>query len=155
MTVSSRRDRRPGVARPIGSLEPVDRGIWWTRRAWGLHLTVVVLVPVFLALCDWQVHRALSGNELSWAYVFEWPFFAAYAVFMWWKLVHEPPEPLAAAPDGDADHLGSVAPAPAGAGPHERPAEHAAGEQSDPDDELAAYNRYLSALEASGRRKHW
>jgi hypothetical protein len=37
----------------------------------GLHVTVAVVVPVCLALCDWQVHRAVAGNTLSWAYVFE------------------------------------------------------------------------------------
>jgi len=31
--------------------------------------------------------RARSGNTLSWAYVFEWPFFAGYAVYMWRKLL--------------------------------------------------------------------
>jgi hypothetical protein len=33
--------------------------------------------------------RALQGNLLSWAYTFEWPFFAGYATWMWWRLVHE------------------------------------------------------------------
>lgn len=61
-----------------------------TPRAVVLHLTILVVVPLFAALCDWQVHRALSGNGLSWAYVFEWPFFAGYAVYLWWKLLHEP-----------------------------------------------------------------
>lgn len=68
-----------------------------TPRAVVLHLTILIVVPLFAALCDWQVHRALSGNSLSWAYVFEWPFFAGYAVYLWWKLLHEPP-----VPDGEA-----------------------------------------------------
>jgi hypothetical protein len=33
-------------------------------------------------LCRWQINRALNGNRLSWAYVFEWPFFGGYAVFV-------------------------------------------------------------------------
>ena len=57
----------------------------------GLHVTLAVLVAGCAALCDWQVHRALSGNGLSWAYVFEWPFFAGYGVYMWWKLLHDRP----------------------------------------------------------------
>ena len=32
--------------------------------------------------------RALGGNTLSWAYVFEWPIFAAFALYMWWNLLH-------------------------------------------------------------------
>jgi hypothetical protein len=65
--------------------------MWFTRRAFGLHVTVLVVVPTFLALGWWQFNRATSGNDLSWAYTFEWPVFAAYAVFMWWKLVHDWP----------------------------------------------------------------
>jgi hypothetical protein len=64
---------------------------WFTRRALLLHLTVCTVVPTFLGLAWWQLHRALGGNDLSWAYTFEWPFFAGYAVFVWWKLVHDQP----------------------------------------------------------------
>jgi hypothetical protein len=61
----------------------------------------------------------------------EWPFFAVYAVYLWWRLIHEDP----------AD------PAPA----------TTARDQEEREEELALaeYNRYLAALEASGRRKHW
>lgn len=66
---------------------------WFTRRSLLLHLTVAVVVPGFLALAWWQLNRAEGGNELSWAYTFEWPFFAGYAVFIWWKLVHDQKHP--------------------------------------------------------------
>ena len=62
--------------------------MWFSRRAVGLHVLIVVIVPVFAALCVWQVRRALGGNELSWAYVFEWPLLAVFAVYMWWQLLH-------------------------------------------------------------------
>ncbi len=71
----------------------MDKKVWLSRRALKLHAVILIVVPSFLALCVWQVYRATGGNELSWAYVFEWPFFAAYAVYMWWRLLH-------AAPDG-------------------------------------------------------
>jgi hypothetical protein len=54
----------------------LDRRVWFSRRAIALHVVIIVVVPTFLGLCAWQVDRALSGNGLSWAYVFEWPFFA-------------------------------------------------------------------------------
>jgi hypothetical protein len=54
-----------------------------------LHLVALLVVPGFLALAWWQLDRALSGNSLSWAYTFEWPFFAGYGVFVWWRLVHD------------------------------------------------------------------
>jgi len=65
--------------------------MWFTPRALLLHLTVLTVVPTFLGLAWWQLHRALGGNDLSWAYTFEWPFFAGYGVFVWWKLVHDQP----------------------------------------------------------------
>lgn len=103
-----------------------------------MHATLLVLVPLCAALCDWQAHRALSGNVLSWAYVFEWPFFAGYGTYVWWKLVH--------------DQMGQTVPAAPisaeGTGPPVRRIE-------EPDEELAAYNRYLADLNASGRAKRW
>jgi len=40
-------------------------------------------------LCDWQLHRALAGNTLSWAYTFEWPLFAIFAVYFWVKSLRD------------------------------------------------------------------
>lgn len=102
-----------------------------------MHIALLILVPTCAALCDWQVHRALSGNGLSWAYVFEWPFFAAYGTYMWWKLVHDQNAPApnpARSPEGT-----------------ERPMHRV----EEPDAELAAYNRYLAQLHASGPPKRW
>ena len=115
------------------------RGQWFSARAIGMHATLLVLVPACAALCDWQVHRALSGNTLSWAYVFEWPFFACYGTYVWWKLVHDqmtPTEPEArVATEGRTEPLVERA--------------------EDPNEELAAYNRYLAELNARGRAKRW
>jgi len=66
------------------------RRTWLSGRALVLHMTVVVVVASFCLLARWQVNRALSGNTLSWAYAFEWPFFALYAIYMWWRLLHDP-----------------------------------------------------------------
>ncbi len=63
--------------------------MWWNKRAIGLHCTLLVLLPIFSIMAYWQLSRALSGNSLSWVYTFEWPFFGFYAIFLWWKLIHE------------------------------------------------------------------
>jgi hypothetical protein len=42
-----------------------------------------------LWLGDWQLRRAEAGNELSWAYTFEWPLFAVLGVAFWAKTVRE------------------------------------------------------------------
>ena len=60
-----------------------------SRRCLLLHATLLVLLPAFAWLTDWQLHRAEGGNSLSWAYVFLWPCFAVYAVYTWWNLVHD------------------------------------------------------------------
>ena len=55
--------------------------------AW--HAGIVIVTAGMLYLGDWQLHRALSGNELSWAYTFEWPLFAIFAVFFWVKSLRD------------------------------------------------------------------
>jgi hypothetical protein len=55
--------------------------------AW--HAFVVLATAGMLYLGDWQLHRAESGNELSWAYTFEWPLFAGFAVYFWFKSLRD------------------------------------------------------------------
>jgi len=137
-----------------GTEGPVHPTAWWSRRAVGLHVTLAVVLPLFAGLFWWQVQRVRQGNTLSWAYVFEWPFFAAYAVYLWWHLVHEQPEPAGVGTD-----LGASPPVETGAHGADKPDGHrvpvteVGGDEDER--ELAAYNRYLAELDASGRRKHW
>ena len=108
--------------------------VWLSRRALTLHAVVLVVVPGFMALCIWQLHRALDGNELSWAYVFEWPFFTGYAIYLWWRLVHERPRDGCRNPGGRRRvRSRSRVMAPEGSDRSEDP-------------ELAAYNEYLARL---------
>jgi len=52
------------------------------------HATLAVGLA-FCALAFWfELRRAEGGNSLSWAYVFEWPLLAVFAVYMWWKMLH-------------------------------------------------------------------
>ena len=66
----------------------MDKRVWLSPRALKLHAVILVVVPAFMALCVWQIYRAVDGNSLSWAYVFEWPLLGLFAVYMWWKLLH-------------------------------------------------------------------
>ena len=54
-----------------------------------LHLTLAAGLTLCIAAFWFEVRRALGGNELSWAYVFEWPLFAVFAVYMWWTTLHQ------------------------------------------------------------------
>ncbi len=60
---------------------------WLSGRALLLHLALVLSVPVCLFAAWWQVQRALSGNTLSFVYVFEWPAFAGVATWAWLALL--------------------------------------------------------------------
>jgi len=122
----------------------------------GWHLLMVISFWGMLWLGDWQLHRALSGNGLSWAYTFEWPLFACFAVVFWAKTIK--------------DEFGikrGGAPESAGSGASQddlpvsvRPVQAAAGVLGDDEDEeLSAYNAYLARLNAEvkprGRRHGW
>jgi hypothetical protein len=51
------------------------------------HLTLLVGLGL-CGLAFWfELGRAEGGNELSWAYVFEWPLLAVFAIYMWWKVL--------------------------------------------------------------------
>ena len=81
----------PGPA-PAGPL----RGTTDTSAPLRLHgveaAKVHVSLLAVLVLCSLAFHfelaRALGGNGLSWAYVFEWPLFAAFGGYMWWTVLH-------------------------------------------------------------------
>ncbi len=144
-------------------------------RLVGMHVTLLVLLPVFAWMTWWQLGRALGGNTLSWAYTFEWPLFAGYAVYVWWQLVHDGAAPSSRRPlpAGGAEDVGPETHDQPGwalsggrrknvaiaAGPRSIDA-GGRGERFEPQTEeeaarLAAYNRYLAGLNAdagSGNR---
>ena len=80
-----------GIAPPAAT--PVQDGPIWPfliSRKWLLwHLTAVVGVWGMLWLGDWQFHRAVGGNGLSWAYTFEWPLFAGFGVVFWARTIRD------------------------------------------------------------------
>jgi len=60
-----------------------------SKKNLGIHFGLVVAELLCIAGFVVELSRARSGNTLSWAYVFEWPIFGAYAVYMWRKLLLE------------------------------------------------------------------
>lgn len=81
----------PGVAPPpraTGDDGPIWRFL--ISRKWLLwHVTAAAGVWGMLWLGDWQYHRALGGNGLSWAYTFEWPLFAAFGIVFWARTIRD------------------------------------------------------------------
>jgi hypothetical protein len=106
------------------------------------------VVPGCLLAGWWQVHRALSGNLLSYFYSLEWPLFAVLGVIGWWQLVHDVPLPHQAPEVARARrsflHRDYEI---------KTPALSWDGDEESP--ELKAYNDYLKMLAAGRRRKTW
>jgi DNA-binding transcriptional regulator of glucitol operon len=119
-----------------------------SARAVRLHVCVVVVVAVCLVLGWWQLDRALSGNTLSWVYTIEWPFFAGYAVYMWWKLLHET--------EGEPGVRHSRSRSVTDVGkPGRKARSHRddAAREADEEKQLAEYNRYLADLQDIDRSR--
>jgi|ERR1035438_1190316 hypothetical protein len=125
------------------------------RPKWlGWHALVVLAVLGMLALGDWQFHRAESGNSLSWAYTFEWPIFAGFAIVFWAKTIKDEFRPPAQAEGLDSVALpaGRDGAAAAGLATVTGLAGGTAVPQDEDDEELAAYNAYLARLTSEASR---
>lgn len=155
-----------------------DVGRYFAPRQIGMHVTLLIVLPVFAWLTWWQLGRALGGNTLSWAYTFEWPLFAGYAVYVWWQLIHDrgarrsgvDGRPDSASPGGELPHDGKrLEPGWALSGGRRRNvaiAESTATEEGsargerfvaqtpEEADALAEYNRYLAELNTDSGARH-
>jgi DNA-binding transcriptional regulator of glucitol operon len=111
--------------------------------AW--HVLAVILFVTFLRLGFWQFHRAVQLNSAqSMGYALQWPAFALFGAFFWWRTVR----------DGmRADGTARPARPERRHEPRRRPVAAVARPVTDDEDpELAAYNRYLAELnERDGR----
>ena len=114
-----------------------------TPKWLGWHAFVTLSVVVMLWLGNWQLHRAESGNSLSWAYTFEWPLFTIFAVVFWVKTIRDEIHPPARAEPQDAVALPGGIPVPPPGAPRPPGGDEEPGED---DGELAAYNAYLARL---------
>lgn len=108
----------------------------WLAR----HALAAVLVAGCLGLGWWQIRRAAGGNALSWAYAVQWPVFAGFLAFIWFREVRRAlgrDEPVSAAGSGGETRrpVLTYRPPPA------------VNDRNDP--ELAAYNHYLAWLNAN------
>jgi hypothetical protein len=96
------------------------------KDAFWLHFTLTAGLIVCCGAFAFELARALGGHTFSWMYVFEWPIFATFAVYMWWNLLQ------------GNDRVRR---------PSRQPSQSRAA--APPDAELEAWNRYVHQVEAS------
>jgi hypothetical protein len=118
-----------------------DRPRWaiLLRPRWlAWHACAVLATAGMLWLGDWQLRRAESGNELSWAYTIEWPLFAIFGGYFWVKSLRDELRSQASPdPTPAAGMTGSTA----------DPADVAAGRMA-----TAAADAYVERLKSEVRR---
>ncbi len=56
------------------------------KKPLSVHLGLAIAEIICVSAFTIELSRALSGNTLSWAYVFEWPILGVYGIYMWRKL---------------------------------------------------------------------
>ncbi|MEU4419390.1 hypothetical protein AB0F81_02110 [Actinoplanes sp. NPDC024001] len=127
------------------------RGLWtpaWIAR----HFIALVLTAGCLGLGWWQFSRAADGNAVSWGYMFQWPVFGGFVVFIWFREVQVARRRARGESTTTVAEEAPAAPRPAGApvtlGRPVRVTAPAAAAQDNPDPALDAYNDYLSWLAA-------
>jgi hypothetical protein len=54
-----------------------------------LHAALAVGLSVCAVGFLVELRRGTHGHYLAWVYVFEWPFFAACGLYLWWRLRHD------------------------------------------------------------------
>jgi len=143
--------RLPGAAKT--TVEFVKRILLSPKWLVG-HLFVIATVLVMLRLGLWQLHRAESshGGIQNFAYAFQWPCFAIFAIVLWVKTIRLEFEDVGE--DGAAKHASrfSAKPLPEPdikRGPGVRIGISTQAIEPDEDDaEVTAYNAYLARLNA-------
>jgi DNA-binding transcriptional regulator of glucitol operon len=118
---------------------------YFSRRALGLHLLLVLWLAMCGAAAWWQINRAVQGNSLSFLYAIEWPCFAVLGVLGWYGLLNmeKPTEEQEIARREYEDNMRAQA----------QVARRATPEPEDP--ALAAYNDHLAELATEPKKRLW
>jgi hypothetical protein len=82
----------PGTADAAPKPPPRPIAKYLTPRCVFLHVAAVCGLASCVAFGSWQF-RSTASKSTGAGYLFAWTVFGIYIVFMWWKLIHQPPVP--------------------------------------------------------------
>ena len=121
------------------------------------HAVALVLFAACLALGWWQVQRAGQGSLNSFAYAVEWPVFAGFVAFIWYREVQralKPPAERESDSEASASSGGTAnqSAEQGGTGQQDQQAQRNAPVVTD-DPELDEYNRMLAWLNANPHKR--
>jgi len=145
-----------------GTLELVRRFLLSPRWLFG-HALVAAAFVTFLWLGTWQWDRAhaAGGGGQNLGYALQWPLFALFVLFGWWRVLRLEAAKSSAAAERSAPTEPAGAPAPTPTAPPLDPARRRTvvrryqppAVDDDADPELAAYNRHLAELHEQDQRR--
>ncbi|HET9140148.1 hypothetical protein [Actinophytocola sp.] len=117
------------------------RGSLITPRRLAIVGVSVLAFVLCLGLAWWQWERfeSATGSWQNLGYVLQWPLFGLFPAFLFWRLRRLRRQ-------HDAEPAPRPEPKPSAPAP-------VAGPPDEDDDELAAYNRYLAALNARDQQE--
>ncbi|HEY5104161.1 MAG TPA: hypothetical protein VII65_03865 [Acidimicrobiales bacterium] len=117
---------------------------YFSRRAIGLHVALILWFAMCASASYWQVGRAIQGNSLSWLYSFEWPVFGIAGVLGWYALLNL--ETVTEEQEVERREYEDLMRAQAQAA-------RIVSEEEDP--QLAAYNDHLAKLSHIPKKRLW
>jgi hypothetical protein len=101
-----------------------------TATKWKLHITLLAGLTLCVIAFTVEIRRAVHGHWGAWVYVVEWPIFAIFGTYVWWRLLHQGTESDAAVKAQPSEPVAPPKPAEA-------------------DPELDAWNAYVERLRQS------
>jgi DNA-binding transcriptional regulator of glucitol operon len=120
---------------------------YFSLRAIGLHVALILWITLCALAAWWQVGRAIQGNALSYLYSIEWPLIGVLGIVGWYSMLNmeKVSEHKEKARREYEEHMRAEAKAAR---------EQAAADEGE-DPSLAAYNDHLAQLSETPKKRLW
>ncbi|MGC2484897.1 MAG: hypothetical protein WA359_01460 [Acidimicrobiales bacterium] len=120
---------------------------YFSLRAIGLHVALILWITLCALAAWWQVGRAIQGNALSYLYSIEWPLIGILGIVGWYSMLNmeKVSEHKQRAREEYEERMRSEA----------RAARERATQAEGEDPSLAAYNDHLAQLSETPKKRLW